>query len=195
MINYVHISDQLTETNSVSFAKKIKKKHVIGLYFSILDSNWDLRFCGLSISPSSEIKQGVCLFRDSKKIYNRVEISFGKLQRIWWAWDQLTRAEYEEEVHGALSQGFHKTQSTGRNRKVYQYFHLTEWHVTRMQSCNLFPSVLKSTGLMLFGLEPILFSPVPFKCSNIKVYRVTIVPVFMYWVWELIFFYYSNAPV
>jgi hypothetical protein len=82
MINYVHISDQFRETNSVSIAKNtIKICH--GLYFFILDSKCDLRFTGLSISPLSEIKQGVCLLRDTNKIYNRVEISFGKLQRIW----------------------------------------------------------------------------------------------------------------
>ena len=41
-------------------------------------------------------------------------------------WDQLFRAEHEEEVHGDLSQGFHKTQSIGRIREVHQYLHLTE---------------------------------------------------------------------
>jgi len=62
MINYVHISDQFTETNSARLAKK-KRYH--GHYFFILDSKCDLRFSGLSISPLSEIKQGVCLFRDT----------------------------------------------------------------------------------------------------------------------------------
>jgi len=82
MINCVHVSDQFTETNSVSLAKETKKKSH-GLYFFILDSKCDLRFSVLSISPLSEIKQGVCLLRDTNKIYNRVEISFGKLQGIW----------------------------------------------------------------------------------------------------------------
>jgi len=82
MINYVHISKEFTETNSVNLANNTKKK-CHGLYFFILDSKCDLRFSGLSISPLSEIKQGVCLLRDTNKIYNRVEISFGKLQRIW----------------------------------------------------------------------------------------------------------------
>jgi hypothetical protein len=63
-------------------------------------------------------KIGRMLVADTNNIYNGVEISFGKLQRIWWAWDQLMRAEHEEEVSGALSKGFHKTQSTGRNREV-----------------------------------------------------------------------------
>jgi len=124
MTNYVHVSDKLTKTNSVSLANKTKRNH--GLYFFILDTKCDLRFSGFFISPLSEIKQGVCLLRDANKICKRVEILFGKLQRIWSAWDQLFRAGHEEEIPGALIQGFHKTQTIGRNREVPQYLHLTE---------------------------------------------------------------------
>ena len=42
------------------------------------------------------------------------------------------REEHEEEVPRSRSQGFHKTQSIGKNRESYQYFHLTELHVTVM---------------------------------------------------------------
>ena len=94
------------------------------------------------------------------------------------------RAEHEEEVAGGFSQGFHKMQSTGRNWKVYQYFHLTEWHGTETKSCNVFPNVYKPLANCC-SVQNILSSRFPFKCSKIQLYSFIILPVVLYWVWKL----------